>query len=283
MACGLTAIGSVVVLGYVAVEPVDRRYKDAGQREIAARQLAVSIELERAADSPEWAGTYFRGSGRGGESISLAPGSGFATVATGCIDILTNCGEVKTSGALLELAPRFEPERYGAEIYGDRLMIVPWGARRYLVPLERLDVFVSDINLGRFETDRYRWAPADARWLALERTRHEPLVGAPQLPPEHAAHILATPIDGIVLGSRALPEELHLATFWRDYELELDRGSADGMWIGMRIALLGPRGLEDARVVAVSEHGSIATVRAHGEHRAVRTGSEWSTRDRTRD
>lgn len=282
-ASGLVAVAGVTLLGFIALRPAQENATQAAQDEIDARLQAIRAEVDELGFGHPWAGVYRCSDGRGSTTFALAPRNGFASVESVCFDWGTNCGSAIERDGVVELAPRFASSDVVGVLRDTRFVPIRWATRRYLVPLERLDDFVSDVNLGAFEERPYEGSHAGRHQLALERTRQDPLVGLPELPPEHARHLLARPIDGIVLAARESPTEPHPSALYRAYEVELDRGAADGVWVGMRVALAPSGGLPHPRVVAVGEHTARANVEAQGFPGAPVAGSAWSTRERWRD
>lgn len=176
-----------------AAKPTERAAKFTAEAEAAwsAHAAIIKDEIEANPRHP-WAGWYFHGDGMSvNASLGLAPRSGFVFRWSGCIGVYDrNYGDVQLApdGSII-LSPTFENDRRGLQGVGLELIAVPWGQRRYLVPVDEVARFCNAVN-GGSEPRNERFG-----FFFLHDGDHEkPATGQPSLPEEYQGLLLGAPI-----------------------------------------------------------------------------------------
>jgi hypothetical protein len=230
----------------------------------------VEAELERRTDLfeaematgvvPDWAGEYSSGIELGRNiRIRVAPQAGFTFAWRGCLGVYdVNFGPVVVRGNHLSL--RYELPHDGAGLGVPRdFVIVRWGQRVYLLPEDELGAFVNAVNSGK-EPHRH-CIPSCEPFLVRSGDDEKPVSGTPDLPVEYRRRLLDRPITGRVV--RVLDDEtefdLEQGYGWRTIRVEIDLGSDDGMWEGMKLyASANPDVGGGFEVVQTQERSSVA-------------------------
>lgn len=182
-----------VVCQQPAAQRSERAAKFTAEAEAAwsAQAARIKVEIEANPQHP-WAGWYYHGDGMGvNASLALAPRSGFVFRWNGCMGVYDrNYGDVQLAhdGSII-LSPTFENDRRGFQGIGLELIPVPWGQRRYLVPVDEVARFCSAVNSGG--------EPRNQRhglFFLRDNDHEKPVTDQPTLPEKYQALLLAAPI-----------------------------------------------------------------------------------------
>jgi hypothetical protein len=200
--------------------------------ELDRREARLEAELAEG-DTPEWAGTYYRGDGLGlNVSVTLAPHGGFAYTWTGCLGRYdANYGRVHEANGRIALDAELPARGRGI---AREYVLVLWSGRHYLVGVDQAKEFVNAVNAGR--------EPCDGFCVEfLLRRGDESIVvdGHPALPEEWRAWLLEQPIEAgylETLETSVEPDEHATPDYpysWRRSRLRIGAGSRQGVWPGM--------------------------------------------------
>jgi hypothetical protein len=219
------------------------------------RRLVSAIEAEAAAlpDHP-WAGSYRRDSFGLGDWMDLAPESGFIRVSMACSRAgYAVHGYVSESAeGQLILRPVGEEMRERPEAFWP----VSWGRRRYLVPEDGVVSFANDVNSGELAMN-IAWQLVDGPYHRQDG--HEaPVKGLPDAPPAISRLLLAEPLEGqlswVADEAESRPDERTAI-----YQVRVDKGERDGVFVGMELYVRA-----DLR-------------RTHAVVEVVEAGADWAT------
>lgn len=260
----------------------------AAQPEIQARATRIAAELatlpdaELAADhwAQEWAGEYYVGDGLGmNVRILVAPDAGISYTWHGCMGLYDgNHGDIASTFDLnedgrpdgLKINWVLHPKT-GYDFDSENYYFVRWAGpdgdkgRRYLVPEAKMLDMVNHFNQGGYARDRMRTAPLrHEQGDKIRRARHpdyKPFEGVPQLPDRWAKLLLLEAVDAKV--THVTPITTRNVTDGVDVTLArvtLDKGSADGLYLGMEVRV--SRGRGTLTVDKLQEHTAEAEFRA---------------------
>jgi hypothetical protein len=224
--------------------------------EIAARQSSIRAEIACLDRRRAWAGVYcWQGSGglfelAGTCTLELAPDAGFvmlghleagsmvdesgAPFPSETIDTW-HYGSVREESGCVQLQFETPNENFGVKFLPEQYRVVRWSDRAYLVPEVQLLRFANATNQGL----EPRTTPAGL--FPLRRgDEGKPAMGRPDLPPEHAIHLLAEPILAHVINLEFV--SFHSTNKWMHMHnpLHLDVGFADGAFEGMELIFVEP-------------------------------------------
>lgn len=217
---------------------------------------ALRAEVEVASSTHAWAGAYSNGGGLSGRVVLLAPSGRYCGQDWSDIgDSEPDCGTVATSdGTRFSIVEGRPWERRGPP-----WTLVRWAERRYLVPDARLLDFVNDLNRG--------WEPSydRSRGGTLAAYLHDedderPAYGVPALPEPYRSYYRAEPVfaRAVEIGKR---EHVIRRVGRREEEeckasARFDKGSSDGVFVGMKLMTGAVKDSPDAVIQKVSEGAS---------------------------
>ncbi len=201
-----------------AAAPVDLRDRKRMQEYGAAieqrrgrimAEVKALRERDEKADSPdqawarEWAGEYYCGDGLGmNVTICIAPKAGVTYTWYGCLGLYdANQGEI-VSHEEGELRTRLEldPKRSSWGFMSERLYLVRWGERHYLVSEGEMRDVCEEYGPGSDDFSRLRHAP-------LRRAdRDKPIGGRPEFPPSIARALAAKDVEAAIAGIEPVPK-----------------------------------------------------------------------------
>lgn len=251
-------------------------YTEEVHRALEARSISIDAALANSSLDGS-AGVYLRGHDPHHghfDRLRIAPQNAFVFDNLGWSG-RENWGSVQASGTELRLAPELERCSDGCNSPGVRFSIVPWGVRRYLVEPERMDAFVNAVNLGRA-------AHLRGGFWAREPKGDVPFEGLPVLPTDAASKLLATPKSGRLLSAKRIDDPESESPPHCTFELRLDAGKTDGVWIGMAFVLSDASSTWTCAVTSVDDASAVAVARCIGrglEHAEPQGGWRWSTRE----
>ena len=260
----------------------------AAQPEIQARATRIKAELatlpqtELAADhwAPEWAGEYYVGDGLGmNVRILVAPDAGITYTWNGCMGLYDgNHGDIANTFDLdkdgrpdgLEIDWVLNPST-GYDFNSETYYFVRWAGpggdkgRRYLVPEAKMLDMVNHYNQGGYARDRMYTSPLRYDDAAISQPRRrvnqKPVEGVPQLPDRWARLLVLKAVDAKV--THVTPVTTRNVTNGVDVtraRVTLDKGSADGLYLGMEIRV--SRGRGTLIIDKLQEHTAKAEFRA---------------------
>ncbi len=247
----------------------------AAQAELRKRLEAIEQELATIKDHP-WAGTYHTADTK----LSLVPKSGFALLGHSYLD--HNYGEVvPTKHGSLRLLFTFENEREGPGGIAPEFILVPWGERRYLIPIDEVVGFCNSINSG-YEPSVLGYG------LHFLRSGDDkkPTTGAPEIPEKYRAYLLREPVDAEILAVHKTEVEIKKGGFIQyATSVTLNVGRSHKILPGMSFDFYEPRdalwpAVNEVSVVSVDEHTSKARVRHWGKSPAPEVGWKLTTGSR---
>jgi hypothetical protein len=155
-------------------------------------------------------------------------------------------GELKQSGSRLTLRPlKGTPSRRSELIY------VPWDARAYLVEPDGLIAFCNAVNRG----DEPRTYSGGLYYLR-EDDWDKKVKGRPKVPTEVKEYLLTKPIMARVLEVKSFRKDVQIKGQpcpMDGYPAIIDRGSQDGLRVGMELGWHGDENWVRAVVTAVAE------------------------------
>lgn len=186
-----------------------------------------------------------------------------------------NWGPLDRTGDELRLLPTIPLCENRCNSPGEQFRIVRWGARRYLVEPERMDAFVNAVNRGRAVHLRYSF------W-AREPEGDVPFEGLPALPADVASKLFATPKTGRLVDAKRIDDPMSESPPHCTFELRLDAGKTDGVWIGMACFLSDASSIWTCAVTSVDDASAVAVARCLGRelvHAEPQGGWRWSTRE----
>lgn len=243
--------------------------------ELAAWLARLAASVAALGPGHPWAGEYLVTDGFESTTLWLAP-EGWACVGSGCFGVeLEAHGSVRLADGALRLEPAWSDPPDPDPPLPREVLAVPWGARVFLVPTERVLAFAEESRAGR---------PAFPSRL---RRADEPRAGRPELPERFAHALDAPPVAGrvsAVLAARESgtvgPIERHRIARARargepvdvplEHDVRVEGGAARGFFRGMRVRVLEPEGAAlEGRVLAVD--AGTAAVRLWS--RAARDGA----------
>ena len=248
------------------------------EAEKRAQAIRASIEDELAAGgAPAWAGSYYYGDGLGTNvELVLAPKAGFHFEWRGCGGLYDrNFGTVKAIARRLHLRCVFPNRRRGYQGIAPEFLPVSWGERRYLIASSQILGFINDVNAGT----EPRRTPHGGH-LLRQGDERRPVQGKPPLPRAWSRALLEKPITGQVSSVAAIPApESEKAPLWRSFDLVLDVGRGQGVWLGMRFYSTAKGSWTIGKVTAVTEGSCTVRARVFGPQRPAPQVSEpFSTR-----
>jgi hypothetical protein len=222
-AVGLVLLGAHLLHGAL----VARRNQSAPQRSTTLFPPAWPPDA-RSARGDSLTGEYLVGTGLYGTDLKLLPGRRFE-FSSYC-DVVgapnkSHRGRYQLKGRVHTLFPDDSISAdEGWERLATRLLVVTWGARKYLVPLEpsKRDYilgFCNSVNLG---AEPRHYAPCGAHYLRVGDDA-KPAHGAPDLPPEWKSYLLKSPVEAKIV--RLISE--HVA--------EINAGKGSGLKPGMAL------------------------------------------------
>jgi len=231
---------AVVLLAATALgdgEGFDERRSAAAEQAADARRKQIRAEI-RALGTHEWAGEYYAGDGLGMNTrLILAPRAGHVFEWSSCGRLADrNYGAIASDGRDLRLSFTFENRPDGFFGVAPLLSVVPWGARRYLVPADDIVGFCNQINGGSEPR-------TDMHGLYFLRCGDEDTAvdGVPELPLGYGDYLLKSPVEATVLSVGA-PSPPPSGIKWKrqDIPLTLDAGSDQGLKVGMQVFVIEP-------------------------------------------
>jgi hypothetical protein len=188
-------------------------------------------------------GDYYRGDGLGlGVSLSLRADGSFSFSRGGHLEQVTAIeGRAELDGVSLHLEPAVTAPHAEAELLPQKLVVVRWAERVYLVPDEEGPLFAAHVTRKR--------EPRDAiyGWFLLRRSDwQKPTTGLPEVPPAWQKWLLRTPVDARI----TRPLARHRA--------EIDAGDQQGLSPGLLLRLVSKQyGSADERVISVAASSSV--------------------------
>lgn len=260
---------------------LDPKFTNAAALEATRRRETIEAEIQELAGHP-WAGKYFYGDGLGvNVTLHLAPASGFVFEWHGCLGLYDrNYGPARTDQGVVKLDGQF-PNNPGAGFQGiaTDLVPIPWGPRRYLVPLDAVADFCNSVNAG-YEPRTGGWG----RHLLRVGDETKPVKGPPEVPEAYRSWLLTAPIAARVT---AVGETRTKPAIVPDYRsritpVTLEVGAADGVRPQMEFHLVEPDGVDSATVICVAERSCEAEVTQTGDEPRPAVGWKMSTRPRWR-
>lgn len=243
------------------VRPIENPYLNRSP-EVERRNELIWGELEKLKNHP-WAGKYFMGRGLGTRRwLRLAPEAGFTFTSGGCVRdfYYLDYGSVKWSKGKIRLHPATQP--LGDESSFERFRVfypVKWGDRRYLISEDEMIVFINQINQGDEPSENI---PGN-RFFLHEDDMKKKVFGSPGLPPQFREYLLKRPIHAaiIAIGKTEISKDEGLEdSFFRDTEITLNVGSAQGVLEGMEFLGSGSNSHVSAVVTKVDMNSCTAIV-----------------------
>lgn len=242
----------------------------------SVRFYGVPDEIAHLTEHP-WAGHYARGDGFSGDTLSVAPTTGFEFESRYCTGKGGTYGTLKEMGRVLVLtvlggSPFYTPDALEYES-------VRWGQRAYLVPRKEIISFANEINSGG--EPRH---DMNGMFLLREGDHKKPASGRPQLPAAYRKYLLAKPIKAHILDIPIMrsdeKDKHHHAA-----DIILDAGWADGLLHGMQLSPALPDYHSKATVLGLGKHTSELVFEWYDYDQPLRLskGMGFSTRDTWRD
>jgi hypothetical protein len=197
-------------------------------REAQWQARREQILAESAALEIPWAGHYYQDNGFTGSAVFVAPWAGFAFSRFGCLGTYDrNLGSIEREGREIILTPEWQAPKGERLNMPERLTVVPWGERTYLLEEEDFIEFCNWINSG-YEP-RGGWSGLFS--LNTDSFDEEP-TGLPDLPEQYQGYILEQPIEARILSigswaTDATDDWTYRAT------VTVDVGARDGAFKGM--------------------------------------------------
>lgn len=164
------------------------------------------------------AGDYYFGDGFGLNcSLSVTAKGRFTFQWDGCLGTYDkNEGTADVKDGVLQITPQKPNLRDGFRGTATEFHPVRWGARMYLIPTNDMVEFCSDFNQGREPRRR-----AHGNYYLRRGDADKPVSGKPAIPKQWTRFFLDKPVRG------KITELVGKQEAW------LDKGSADGLLVGM--------------------------------------------------
>ncbi|HEX8635628.1 MAG TPA: hypothetical protein VF703_15885 [Pyrinomonadaceae bacterium] len=195
--------------------------------------------------------------------------------------IIRKVGKNMRDGKELNLFnPEERKEMYGEIAPGDidrefQLLPVTWSERIYLIEEKELDNFANAINLGleprwRLSTDIYF-----GTFYLRKGDEQKKVSGHPSLPAKLLSFLLTKPVTATVTGIVDARKDNYSATT----TATIDKGSADGLKVGMRLIGEGEEPSPWGGTMITSVEEKTAVVRTEGINSILKIGDILRTRD----
>ena len=259
-----------------AAEPAIRAQEKRIQEDLAALPQSDLPEGHWAHD---WAGEYYVGDGLGmNVRIHVAPEAGITYTWHGCLGLYDgNYGEItgsfdldadgRADGLTIDWALH---KATGFAYDSKTFYFVRWKGpdgkpgRRYLVPESKMLEVVNDYNAGGFARDGMYSAPlkrdtAEPGW----RASRSAVEGVPQLPAKWSKLLLLKPVDAVVTSvSPITTGNVTIGVDVTRARVFLDKGSADGLYLGLTINLPDAPFVASLTIDKLQEHSAECEFRA---------------------
>jgi hypothetical protein len=263
----------VSALRFIAQQPiVENKSSRDPWEELRNRTERIKEELEQP-NKPEWAGIYATGDGFGGETLYVAPKSGFvyrpfSDFPSG-IFARFDYGNIEIKDGHIYLRPTRGNFDYG-ELY-----FVSWGERHFALTDSRMKHFLNLVNAGcdQFQSrGKVGTLFTPAKLGEYERT----LRGTPTLPISFRKYLFESPLTVAIrtVGNKKVTKDApdYPSNPWmtQTTEVVLDKGESDGIWVGMQLFIQKPDASVEHSVVlvtSVTKHSANAKVRRTFEGR----------------
>lgn len=226
------------------------------------RNAAIEEELKELKNHP-WAGEYVFGRGIGTRRfLRLAPQAGYTFFSGGCVidSYYLNYGSVEWSGGKILLHPSTQP--LGDESSFERFRVfypVKWGERRYLIGEDEVFDFINEINQGHEPCEEMFCT----RFFLRADDKKKKTSGNPDLPAQFQGYLLKKPIRAtiIAIGKSQITEDKDFSDLrYRDTEITLNVGSAQGVWEEMEFLRSGQGSSVSAVVTKVELNSCTAII-----------------------
>lgn len=247
------------------------------------RQAAILAEIGEFKGSHDWAGEYGTSSGLSGDSLLVAPKSGYVCNTWYDFSVeeeTRRWGSVRQQGPVLHLTGGGvdEPER--CMLAQNEMWLARWGPRRYLLAPNRIMAFVNDVNdVNDGSEPRFSGRGFN---LLREGDERKPAPGKPILPPGFARGLLSEPIDATVVSVGALTKRTdgdgERISTPRKYPVVLSAGRARGAMNGMEFHSEEISTGWRATVDTVKADSSLAWAVIWGNDPPPKVGEKVSTR-----
>ncbi len=230
--------------------------------ETERRNAAIEEELKNLKNHP-WAGEYVFGRDVGTRRyLRLAPRAGFTFFSGGCVigSYFLDYGSVEWAGGKILLHPATKP--LGDESSFERFRVfypVKWGDRRYLIGEDEMVDFINRINQG-YEPCEEMFC---TRFFIRADDKKKKVSGNPDIPVQFQSYLLKKPIRATIIAvgkSETTRDEDLEDTLFRDTEITLNVGSAQGVWKGMEFLRSGQGSSVSAVVTKVELNSCTAII-----------------------
>lgn len=249
-----------------------------------AREAAIDVELEAlgvepkgwgTVDEPAWAGQYGWLGASIGESLSLAPNTGFAFFASsGALGSYENHGVIaEVTSECIRLIATIDLRLPHEQRMSAEYVPVRWGAWRFMIAVDDMVRFCNEVR------DDAEAAPYVAGFLNNRAYENPPSDPFPHVPARWQPYLIPPDVIATVTSARVEPLD---ARGWEcRLWLTLDKGQLDGILPGMRL-FANDNDFRDVEVLSVTN--SAATVaytfyeRFSLSYRKPQPGSNYRTR-----
>lgn len=246
-----------------AREEAEEKYSKTAGKAAKIKRGKVLAELKKLG-AHDWAGDYYAGDGLGvNTSLMVAPNSGYLFEWHGCGGLYDrNCGTVVWTNGRAQLSFTFQNTREGFQGIAPELVLVPWGARRYLVPADDIVGFCYDINEGREPR-----IGAHGFYLLRRGDEDKKVNVLPKLPDEYRHYLLAEPVEATILAVGPPTTRPNVVDGkFMDMPVTIDAGKEQSLRVGMKLFVTKPPGLmRSFRVTKVNDNRAEAIMIHAGE------------------
>lgn len=212
----------------------DERFSAAAQSTAEERRRQIRSEVQALGNHP-WAGEYYEGDGLGMNiSLLIAPRAGYVYEWRSCTGVdERNYGAVTFKDGRLRLSFTFDNKHERHTNIPEEFVPVPWGARKYLIPSERMRYFCNRVNDGT-EPRRERWG----LFLMRREDEKKEVEGLPDLPAEYQRLLLRKPIETEIIGVTSSTTRVERTN--RDYHVKIRGGKEAGLTPGISFYVTEP-------------------------------------------
>ena len=203
----------------------------------------------KAVDLSEIAGTYYQGDGLGVNWTLTVDSQGrFSFTWDACMGrVDDNFGDAEIDDGVLLLHPQKPLEHGKLRRLPVRLLPVRWAERLYLVDDESMPLFAEYINRAKEPRSH-----AQGMFFLRQEDWRTKSSGYPNLPSRWERFLLPRPVNA------------RIVKLANDHLAEIDKGSADGLQVGMFLTAVAEN--EWIRVTVRSVNKDSSVVEAQAEH-----------------
>lgn len=252
------------------------RYRDNARYAAELKERILLEALTRGVEKT-WAGLYCS---HIGDSVAnylyVSPAHGFVVEKASCGGPVYWChGRIETQGEEYTLVPS-DGQDLGMGAASGAFFAISWGRRSYLVPIEQMARFCSEVNAGIEPRKK-----GGIRWFMRAGDAERPVAGSPSVPARFEPWLLDQPLQANIVAvnrtwkfTPTLDREVPISI------LTLDAGEETGFRAGMCLYVPGTAPPTDGiiEIQRAAARSAIAVMRHFGSRPSPAVGTALSTR-----